>query len=568
MHSPTAQSIVAKLEAHANSLRQTRLIELFNNDAQRYARFSTGGPATLWVDFSKQRITEETLSLLIELAGACGLPERVTAMFDGERINTTEGRAVLHTALRKRDGTVKVDGVDIMPAVEAVRAQMRRFCDAIHSGRWRGMGGKPIKHVVNIGIGGSDLGPKMVCRALAPYADRGVETHFVSNIDGADLATTLRLVEPETTLFVVASKTFTTQETLTNAHSAKRWLLAHWAEHHATNDANGVDQATAIARHFVAVSTNQQEVREFGIDPENMFVFWDWVGGRYSLWSAIGLPIALGIGMERFESLLRGAEMMDEHFRTTPIRHNIPALLGLLGVWAINFWDAQSHAILPYDQSLALFPAYLQQADMESNGKSVTHQGNPVDYATAPVIWGEPGTNGQHAFFQALHQGKRHLPADFIAPLSSHYPMGDHHTKLLANFFAQTEALMRGKSADMVRSDLEKSGTPPQQIARLIPHKTFEGDRPTTSIVMDRLTPEALGALIAMYEHKIFVQGVLWDVNSFDQWGVELGKELARTILDELTHPEGPNPNANHDASTLGLMARYRDLQGQDDAHP
>ena len=470
-------------------------------------------------------------------------------MFDGEKINVTEGRAVLHTALRNRSGRpVRVDGKDVMPEVQAVLEQMRTFSAAVRSGAWRGFSGKPITDVVNIGIGGSDLGPVMVTEALRPYQKEDLHVHFVSNVDGTHLAEVLKRLDPETALFIIASKTFTTQETLTNAHSARDWFLKH-----------APDRA-AVAKHFVALSTNGAAVEEFGIDTRNMFTFWDWVGGRTSLWSAIGLSIAVAIGMENFEELLAGGHAMDEHFRSAPLERNMPVILALLGVWYRDFFGAQSHAILPYDQYLHRFPAYFQQGDMESNGKSVTRQGEKVEVATGPVVWGEPGTNGQHAFYQLIHQGTALIPCDFIAPVETHNPLGNHHDILLANFFAQTEALMKGKAPDEVRREMEAAGVPGERIAQLLPHRVFEGNRPSNSMLLDRLTPRSLGSLIALYEHKIFVQGIIWDINSFDQWGVELGKQLAGVILPELL---APGEVTGHDVSTCGLINYYKSRKGR-----
>jgi glucose-6-phosphate isomerase len=466
-------------------------------------------------------------------------------MFSGARINGTEDRAVLHVALRNRSNRpIVVDGADVMPQINGVLARMRDFTDRLRGGDWKGHTGKSITDVVNIGIGGSDLGPVMVTEALRPYWKSGMRAHFVSNVDGTHMAETLERVDPERTLFIVASKTFTTQETLTNARTARAWLLAKLGA--------GTE---AVAKHFVALSTNAKEVAGFGIDTANMFEFWDWVGGRYSLWSAIGLSIACVIGMTNFEDLLAGAHDMDEHFRTAPLADNVPVVLGMLGVWYANFWGAESHAILPYDQYLHRFAAYFQQGDMESNGKSVDRDGHPVDYSTGPVIWGEPGTNGQHAFYQLIHQGTRVIPCDFIAPIESHHPIGQHHAILLANFFAQTEALMKGKTAEEARAELAAAKLPEDRIARLVPHKTFSGDRPTTSIVAPKITPRTLGSLVAMYEHKIFVQGIVWNIYSFDQWGVELGKQLASNILPEL---DGDAPVASHDSSTNGLINYYK----------
>ena len=535
------------LEAHVAGVRGRRLRDLFAQDPDRFERFS-GSLDDLLVDWSKQRVTAETMTLLGDLARACDLEGRRDAMFKGEKINTTEGRAVLHIALRNRSAEpVMVDGVDVMPDVLAVLEQMRVFSEAVRGGDWRGHTGEAITDIVNIGIGGSDLGPLMVCQALEPYARADLAVHFVSNVDGAHLHHTVKRLDPAKTLFIVASKTFTTQETMTNAQSARAWLLAGL----------GGDQA-AVGRHFVAVSTNRDAVAAFGIDPANMFGFWDWVGGRYSLWSAIGLSIVLYLGFERFQALLDGAHAMDRHFRTAPLETNLPVVLALIGVWNSNFLGAESLAVLPYDQHLARFAAYLQQGDMESNGKSTTLGGAAVDYQTGPVIWGEPGTNGQHAFYQLIHQGTRLIPCDFLAAASSQTPIGDHHEKLLANFFAQSEALAFGKTTEEVRAELEAQGLPLAEVERLLPHKVFEGNRPSTSILYNKLTPFTLGALVALYEHKIFTQGVIWDVNSFDQWGVELGKVLAGRILPELG--DG-TPIASHDASTNGLINHLKVLR-------
>jgi glucose-6-phosphate isomerase len=534
------------LREHHAEIGERHLRELFAEEPQRFARLHARfGP--LLLDFSKNRITGATLDHLLALArerDVAGWRER---MFAGERINTTEDRAVLHTALRNRSSRpVRVDGQDVMPGVNAVLARMREFTERVRSGQWRGYTGKPITDVVNIGIGGSDLGPAMVCEALQPFAGERISVHFVSNVDATDIAETLAQVERDTVLFVIASKTFTTQETMTNAATARRWFL---------DSAAGED---AIAKHFVAVSTNHVAVSDFGIDTDHMFEFWDWVGGRYSLWSAIGLPIALFLGMDRFEELLDGAHAMDEHFRDAPLEQNLPVLLAMLGVWYINFFDAGSHAILPYDQYLARFPAYFQQGDMESNGKRVTRTGEVVDYRTGPIVWGEPGTNGQHAFYQLIHQGTRLVPCDFLVPMRSQNPLGRHHDILVANCFAQTEALMRGKTAEEVRQELQHAGLDEQQLAALLPHKVFPGNRPTNTILFDELDPRTLGMLIALYEHKIFVQGVIWGVNSFDQWGVELGKQLASAILPELRTDDGLDA---HDASTQALIREYRARQ-------
>jgi glucose-6-phosphate isomerase len=530
------------LAAHHRALGALNLRDVFAADPDRAVRLSLEAVG-LHADFSKHLLTDETVALLLALARAVDLPGWIGRLFRGDAINNTEQRAVLHVALRNRSGRpMAVDGVDIMPDVERVLGQMGRFVGRVRSGEWLGHTGRRITDVVNIGIGGSNLGPLMVCEALRFYQNRELRVHFVSNVDGTHIAETLRGLDPASTLVIVASKTFTTQETLTNAHTARRWCV----------DAFG-DNA-AIARHFVAVSTARAQVEAFGIDPANMFEFWDWVGGRYSLWSSIGLPIAVAIGMDRFLELLAGAHALDEHFRTAPLERNLPVLLALIGVWYRNFHGAATQAILPYDQYLRYLPAYLQQADMESNGKGVTRDGVPVGWDTGPVVWGEPGTDGQHAFYQLIHQGTQLVPVDFIAPLVSHNPIGDHHAKLLANCLAQGEALMRGKTAAEARAELEAAGQDAATVERLVPHKVFPGNRPSTTLLVDRLTPERLGALIALYEHRIFVQGVIWGVNSFDQWGVELGKQLAGTILGEL---EG-GASVPHDASTAALVARCR----------
>jgi glucose-6-phosphate isomerase len=531
------------LATHQSAMASVHMRSLFRKDPQRFSRFSLRLGDILF-DYSKHRVTEQTMRLLLDLADQAGLRRWIDRMFDGDRINSTENRAVLHVALRNRSNRPLVfDGRDVMPRVNAVLARMRRLSDAVREGAWIGHSGKPITDVVNIGIGGSDLGPLMVCEALRPYARDGLRAHFVSNVDGTHLAETLKRVAPATTLFTVASKTFTTQETLANAHSARRWLVAAAGE-------------AAVAQHFVALSTNAAAVAQFGIRPENMLEFWDWVGGRYSLWSAIGLPIAIFVGMDRFEELLAGAHDVDEHFRSEPFARNIPVLMGLLGIWYHNFSGAHSHAILPYDQYLHRFAAYFQQGDMESNGKGVDRDGRPIlDYATGPIVWGEPGTNGQHAFYQLLHQGTRVVPADFLAPVETHNPLGEHHKILLANYFAQTEALMKGKTADEARAELQAAGMAEDAIVRLLPHKVFTGNRPTSSFLFRRLDPRTLGRLIALYEHKIFVQGVIWNVNSFDQWGVELGKQLAGKILPEL---DGDAEVSTHDGSTNGLINHYK----------
>ena len=530
------------LTAHQREIARLHMRELFAQDSQRFERFSVEDCGIL-LDYSKNRINAETMKLLLALAEQAGLQEWIEKMFHGEKINVTENRAVLHTALRNRgDGPVYVDGEDVMPGIKRELAHMRTFTEAVRSGEWRGYSGKAITDVVNIGIGGSDLGPVMAVQALRPYCKQ-VRAHFVSNVDAAHLAETLEQLSPETTLFIVASKTFTTQETLTNARSAREWLLL------------AAGDAAHVARHFIALSTNTSEVARFGIDPANMFEFWDWVGGRYSLWSVIGMPIALAVGMDNFEAMLEGAYEMDQHFRHTPAERNIPLIMGLLGLWYNDFFGAETHAILPYSQDLLRFPAYFQQGDMESNGKGVSRDGEKVNYATGPVIWGEPGTNGQHAFYQLIHQGTRLIPADFLAPIESHYPLDGHHDILLSNFFAQTEALMRGKTAAEARAELEHAGLAGEALERLLPHKLFEGNRPTNSLLFGKLTPRTLGSLIALYEHKIFVQGIIWNINSFDQWGVELGKQLAQSIQQEL---KDDAPVGNHDSSTNGLINHYK----------
>ncbi|PWB58105.1 MAG: glucose-6-phosphate isomerase [Nitrosomonadales bacterium] len=531
------------LKRHQKKMAQLHMRDLFQQDPQRFARFSLNQGGLL-LDYSKNRITEETFALFMQLAREAGLSQWIEKMFTGEAINFTEGRAVLHTALRNRSGKpVYVDGKDVMPDVRRVLAHMSEFSEQVRSGQWRGYTGKGITDIVNIGIGGSDLGPVMVTEALKHYEKPGLSVHFVSNVDGTHLAETLKRIHPETTLFVVASKTFTTQETLTNARSARAWLL------------RAAGDEAAIARHFVAVSTNAGEVAKFGIDTANMFEFWDWVGGRYSLWSAIGLPIALYLGMDHFEALLEGAFEMDEHFRHAPFEQNMPVILGMLGIWYNNFFAAQSHAVLPYDQYLHRLPAYLQQLDMESNGKRISRNARTVDYQTGPVIWGEPGTNGQHAFYQLIHQGSKLIPADFLVPVDSHNPIGDHHRILLANFFAQTQALMQGKTEEEARAELERAGISGRKLKQLLPHKVFPGNRPTNSILLRKITPHTLGSLIALYEHKVFVQGIIWNLNSFDQWGVELGKQLASNILPELA---GGEMATRFDASTNGLINHFK----------
>ncbi|MFN5762383.1 MAG: glucose-6-phosphate isomerase [Sphingobacteriales bacterium] len=532
------------LKSHYEEMKDKNLKSLFKDDPNRFSNFSLCLPELVF-DYSKNNINQETIRLLIALANDCQLSEAIQAMFSGEKINVTENREVLHTALRNFSGKpVMADGKDVMPDVQAVQQQMKDFCERVHSGEWKGYTGKKIKYIVNIGIGGSDLGPVMVTEALKPYWVDGIETYFVSNVDGTHIAETLKKVKPDETLFLIASKTFTTQETMTNAHSAREWFLAT-----AINEAY-------IAKHFVALSTNSKEVSTFGIDTNNMFVFWDWVGGRYSLWSAIGLSIALTIGYNNFEALLKGAYTVDEHFKTETFDKNIPVLMALIGIWYVNFYQAESEAILPYDQYLHRFAAYFQQGNMESNGKYVSRNGEITNYETGPIIWGEPGTNGQHAFYQLIHQGTRLIPCDFIAPAITHNPMGDHHEKLLSNFFAQTEALMNGKTENDVRTEL---GHLSKEVSeKLLPFKVFTGNRPTNSFLVKKLTPTTLGMLIALYEHKIFVQGVIWNIFSFDQWGVELGKQLANKILPELTNDA---KIYSHDSSTNGLINCYKEFR-------
>jgi glucose-6-phosphate isomerase len=534
------------LAAHQQKIAQQHMREMFASDPQRFEQFSVVFDDLLF-DYSKNRITQETFSLLLQLAEEAGLPQAIQTMFRGDKINTTEGRPALHIALRNRSNRpIYVDGEDVMPEVNAVLDKMRHFSEAVRNGEWRGHTDQAITDVVNIGIGGSDLGPRMVTHALQPYGHSRLRVHFVSNIDPTDIATTLHGLSPETTLFLVASKTFTTQETMTNAYTARAWLLDH------------LQDEAAVARHFVAISTNRKAVRAFGIDQDNMFVFWDWVGGRYSLWSAIGLSIVLHIGMDGFEALLAGAHKADEHFRSTPLAQNIPVIMGLLGIWYNNFWGAESHAVLPYDEYLAYFPDYLQQGDMESNGKRVTKDAQVVDYQTGPILWGQPGTNGQHAFYQLIHQGTKLIPCDFLAAAQSHHPLGEHHTILIANFLAQTEALMKGRTADETRQELLAQGYSGELLETLTAAKTFEGNKPTNAFLFKRLTPETLGMLIALYEHKIFTQGAIWNINSFDQMGVELGKQLAQVILPEL---RAEVTTSAHDSSTNGLIRIYKRLR-------
>jgi glucose-6-phosphate isomerase len=538
---PTSTSAWKQLSIHAEAMKKVHMRALFANDPARFTSFSqTDG--NLLFDYSKNILTQETLHLLMELARECGLPEAIESMFEGEKINRTENRAVLHTALRNLSGqSFQTDGKDIMPDILRVLSQMKGICQKVHSGEWKGYTGKPIKHIVNIGIGGSDLGPVMVTEALKPYWVDGIQVHFVSNVDGTHIAECLKVIEADSTLFLIASKTFTTQETMTNAHSARNWFI----------EKSG-DEAH-VAKHFVALSTNEKAVTAFGIDKANMFEFWDWVGGRYSLWSAIGLSIALTIGYDNFEQLLAGAHAMDMHFKNQPLEENIPVKMALIGIWYVNFFGVQSEAILPYDQYLHRFAAYFQQGNMESNGKYVDRNGKPLTYASGPVIWGEPGTNGQHAFYQLIHQGTLLIPCDFIAPAISHNPIGDHHPKLLSNFFAQTEALMNGKTKEEVETEL--NGLSEEEKKMLVPFKIFEGNRPTNSFLVKQMNPFELGKLIAAYEHKIFVQGVLWNIFSFDQWGVELGKQLANKILPELVSNHQVN---SHDQSTNGLINQYK----------
>ncbi|HDQ41599.1 MAG TPA: glucose-6-phosphate isomerase [Desulfonatronum sp.] len=550
MSTLTASSPWKALAVHAADMGRRRMRDLFAADPERFRSFSLVVEEIL-MDYSKNIITRETMDLLLNLARDFEVEAWRDKMFNGEKINFTEDRAVLHVALRNRsERPVLVDGRDVMPDVRRVLKQMRVFSEAVRGGTWRGFTGRRVRDVVNIGIGGSDLGPLMVTEALKPYGHPDLRMHFVSNVDGTHITETLRRCDPETTLFLVASKTFTTQETLANAHSAKSWLL------------EALGDPAAVAKHFAALSTNTEKVRAFGIDPQNMFAFWDWVGGRYSLWSAIGLSIAIFIGMDRFEELLDGAFAMDEHFRTSPLESNAPVILAMLGIWYNNFLGAQSHVILPYDQYLHRFPAYFQQGDMESNGKRVDRDGQTVDYSTGPVLWGEPGTNGQHAFYQLIHQGTKLIPADFLAPARSHNPLGEHHAMLLSNFFAQTEALMRGKTEDEARQELEAAGVSLERIAQILPHKVFPGNRPSNSLLFPLLTPRVLGSLIALYEHKIFVQGTIWRINSFDQWGVELGKQLANTILPELS---GQETVSGHDSSTNGLINHFKKLRDDND---
>jgi glucose-6-phosphate isomerase len=545
---PTKTESWKKLKAHYRVMKNRHMADFFQQDPERFSSFSIRFEDIL-LDYSKNRVTKETLDLLFGLARECRLEEAIEKLFRGDEINETEGRAVLHVALRNRSNApIRLRDNDVMPEVNAVLGQMKRFSDAIISGSWKGYTGKTITDIVNIGIGGSDLGPFMVTEALKPYWKPQIRVHFVSNIDGTHITETLKMLSAETTLFVVASKTFTTQETMTNAMTARKWFL----------DSAGSE--SRVKHHFVAISTNEAAVKAFGIDPENMFKFWDWVGGRYSLWSAIGLPISCTVGFQHFVEMLEGAHAMDMHFRDTPFEENIPVILALIGIWYNNFFGAQTEAILPYDQYLHRFPAYFQQGNMESNGKYLDRSGREVNYQTGPIIWGEPGTNGQHAFYQLIHQGTKLIPCDFIAPAVSHNPIDDHHEILLSNFFAQTEALMRGKKREEVLEELRRSGMSDEDIKKGLPFRVFKGNRPTNSILVKKITPGTLGSLIAMYEHKIFTQGVIWNIFSFDQWGVELGKQLAKKILPEL---KDDKPVISHDVSTNGLINAFKGFRDE-----
>ncbi|QQL49581.1 glucose-6-phosphate isomerase [Mucilaginibacter ginkgonis] len=543
---PTTTAAWKALQQHFDKNKSQKIADLFAGDEKRFDKYSFQLD-DIFVDFSKNRVSDETLGLLIQLAEQCEVKQAINAMFSGDLINQTEGRSVLHTALRNFSGKpVMSEGKDVMPDVLASQAKMKQFCEEIHNGTRTGYTGKKIKYIVNIGIGGSDLGPLMVTEALKPYWVEGMEAHFVSNVDATHIVEALKLVDPETTLFLIASKTFTTQETMTNAETAKEWFL------------QTAKDEKFVAKHFIALSTNEEGVTKFGIDKENMFVFWDWVGGRYSLWSSIGLSIALMIGYDNFEQLLKGAYATDQHFQTAQFGENIPVLMALISLWYLNFYGAQTEAILPYDQYMYRFSAYFQQGNMESNGKSVDRAGNHVHYQTGPIIWGEPGTNGQHAFYQLIHQGTLLIPCDFIAPAISHNPVRDHHQKLISNFFAQTQALMNGKSEDEVITELQKQGKSDDEIKKLAPFKVFEGNRPTNSILIKEITPFSLGELIALYEHKIFVQGIIWNIFTFDQWGVELGKQLASSILPAL---KDDGEVSSYDASTNGLINKYKSMR-------
>jgi glucose-6-phosphate isomerase len=543
---PTKTKSWQKLAGHFATIKDVHMKGLFSQDPERFQKFSVRFNDIL-VDFSKNRMTSETMKLLLELAQEVELKKAIESMFSGKKINGTENRAVLHTALRNRENKpINVDDQDVMPDVNAVLKKMQDFSHKVLSGEWKGFSGKKITDIINIGIGGSDLGPVMVTEALKPYARKGVAVHYVSNIDGTHISETLKNLIPQSALFMIASKTFTTQETMTNAFTAREWFLSR------------AKDPAHVAKHFVALSTNTDKVEEFGIDKDNMFVFWDWVGGRYSLWSAIGLSIACYIGFENFADLLQGAFEMDRHFRETTFEKNIPVILAMIGIWYNNFFGAQTEVILPYDQYMHRFPAYFQQGNMESNGKSTDRNGEKVDYQTGPIIWGEPGTNGQHAFYQLIHQGTKVIPADFLAAAESHNPTGEHHNILLSNFFAQTEALLNGKTEEKVINELQQAGKTEVEIKKLLPHKMFAGNRPTNSILFKKLTPRVLGSLIAMYEHKIFVQGVIWNIFSFDQWGVELGKQLANKILPELGDDK---PVDSHDSSTNGLINAFKEMR-------
>jgi glucose-6-phosphate isomerase len=543
---PTTTAAWKSLQEHFSEMKNVHMKELFNNDPRRFSKYFITSRDIVF-DYSKNIINENTFRFLLQLADDCKLKEGIEAMFNGEKINETESRAVLHTALRNLSpDPVYAEGKDVMPDIRKVLKQMKNFCNRVHDGRWRGYTGKRIRYIVNIGIGGSDLGPSMVTEALKPYWLEDIQTYFVSNIDGTHITEILKRIKPERTLFLIASKTFTTQETMTNAFTAREWFLEH-----------AIDEKH-VAKHFAALSTNESEVVKFGINKKNMFQFWDWVGGRYSLWSAIGLSIALTIGYKNFEELLAGAYEADQHFRKTPFEKNIPVLMALIGVWYTNFFGAQSEAILPYDQYMHRFAAYFQQGNMESNGKSADRNGEQVEYTTGPVIWGEPGTNGQHAFYQLIHQGTLMIPCDFIAPAQSHNPIGDHHQKLMSNFFAQTEALMHGKTEEEAEAELEKMGLSNEAISKLLPYKVFEGNKPTNSFIIKKITPFNLGQMIAFYEHKIFVQGMIWNIFSFDQWGVELGKQLANKILPELKDDQ---IISSHDSSTNELINIFKEMR-------
>jgi glucose-6-phosphate isomerase len=542
---PTKTRAWKRLRNHYKEIKNVHMLDLFHEDPERFKKFSIFFDDMV-VDYSKNILTEETINLLTDLAEECYLKDAIEKLFSGKKINETENRAALHIALRNMSNTpIYVNGKDVMPDVNRVLKKMEEFSDKILSGSWKGFTGKPIKDIVNIGIGGSNLGPLMVTEALKPYKSESINVHFVSNVDATHIAETLKGLSAETTLFIIASKTFTTQETMMNAETARSWFLSH-----AKNESH-------VKRHFVAVSTNDERVRRFGIDVENMFVFWDWVGGRYSFWSAIGLPIVCSIGFKNFLNILEGGHSMDKHFKDTPFNKNIPVILGLIGIWYNNFFGSETYAILPYDQYLKYLPAYLQQLDMESSGKSVDRNGNPVSYQTGQIVWGEKGTDGQHAFYQLIHQGTKLIPCDFIAPAISHNPIGEHHTILLANFFAQTEALMKGKKKDEVIKELISEDKDKYEIKRLTPHKVFKGNRPTNTILLKKITPQSLGRLIAMYEHKVFVQGVIWNIFSFDQWGVELGKQLAKNVFKEL---RGEKTEQALSSSTAGLINTYKEM--------